>query len=302
MLSKAIRVKTPKRLTDRDGFWAAVMLSPNLIGFLLFTLIPVMASLVLSFTEYDILTPIKWVGLANYREMLFKDKIVPQVVKNTLVYAVTVVPVGMFLSLMLAMALDQKIKFVKFYRAACFMPVITSAVAVALVWQWLYNPEFGLINAFLRGIGVSNPPAWLNSKVWALPAVILTAIWKGLGYNMLLFLAGLQNISVTYYEAADLDGANGLQRFFYITWPLLSPTTFFVFVMSVISSFQVFDLIQLMTQGGPGRASSVLVHYIYQNAFNYFYMGYASALAYLLFAIVLVITLFNMIFQKKVVY
>ena len=278
------------------------MLAPNLVGFLLFTLIPVVASLVLSFTEYDILTPIKWIGLGNYKEMLSKDKTVPIVLKNTLIYTIAVVPIGMLLSLLLAMMLDQKLKFVKFFRAACFMPVITSAVAVSLVWQWLYNPEFGLVNAFLKWIGVSNPPAWLNSKVWSLPAVILTAIWKGLGYNMLLFLAGLQNISTSYYEAADLDGVNGWQRFFYITWPLLSPTTFFVFVMSVISSFQSFDLIQLMTQGGPGRSSSVLVHYIYQNAFNYFYMGYASALAYLLFAIVLVITMFNMLFQKKIVY
>lgn len=295
-------VKPRRRLSERDGFWAFLMLSPNLLGFLLFTLVPVITSLIFSFTSYDILTPMEWVGLANYREMLFRDRIVPLVVKNTLIYSACVVPIGMFLSLMLAMALDSKIKFLRLFRAAYFLPVITSTVAVALVWQWLYSPEFGLINAFLRGIGISDPPAWLNSQRYALPAVIITAIWKGLGYNMLLFLAGLQNISTTYYEAADLDGANGVQRFFHITWPLLSPTTFFVFVMSVISSFQVFDLVQLMTKGGPGRTTSVLVHYIYQNGFNFFYMGYASALAYLLFAMVMVITLLNMTLQKKVVF
>lgn len=292
----------PRRLTDRNGFWALIMLSPNLLGFLLFTLFPVVASLVLSFTEYDILTPMRWIGLENYKEMLFGDKIVPKVVKNTLVYSCSVVPIGMFLSLMLALALDQKIKFIRLFRAAYFLPVITSAVAVALVWQWLYNPEFGLINAGLRAIGIKDPPAWLNSQRYALPAIIITAIWKNLGYNMLLFLAGLQNISTNYYEAADLDGANGVQKFLHITWPLLSPTTFFVFVMSVISSFQVFDLVWLMTEGGPGRSSSVLVHYIYQNAFNFFYMGYASALAYLLFFMMLLVTMCNMLFQKKVVY
>ena len=166
MPSKTVRSNTPRRLTDRDGFWAAVMLAPNLVGFLLFTLIPVVASLVLSFTEYDILTPIKWIGLGNYKEMLSKDKTVPIVLKNTLIYTIAVVPIGMLLSLLLAMMLDQKLKFVKFFRAACFMPVITSAVAVSLVWQWLYNPEFGLVNAFLKWIGVSNPTAWLYSKVW----------------------------------------------------------------------------------------------------------------------------------------
>ncbi len=295
-------VKPHRRLCDRDGFWAFAMLSPNLLGFLLFTLFPVIASLLLSFTSYDILTPPEWVGLYNYEEMFIYDKIVGQVVKNTLVYTCSVVPIGIFISLMLALALDQKIKFVKILRAAFFMPVITSAVAVSLVWQWLYNPDFGLLNSFLKMLGVTEPPVWLNSQVYALPAVIVAAIWKGLGYNMLLFLAGLQNISTTYYEAAELDGANDFQKFRHITWPLLSPTTFFVFVMSVISSFQVFDLVQLMTRGGPGRATSTLVHYIYQNGFKFFYTGYASALAYLLFALVLAITLVNMLFQKKVVY
>lgn len=301
MLQRATAPKS-RSLTQRDGFWAFVMLSPNLLGFMLFTLVPVIASFVLSFTNYDILTAPEFVGLANYEEMFRYDRIVGQVVRNTLVYTASVVPIGMFLSLMLALALDQKIKFVKIYRAAFFLPVITSAVAVSLVWQWLYNPDFGLLNSLLRMLGMQDPPAWLNSQVYALPAVIITSIWKNLGYNMLLFLAGLQNISITYYEAAELDGANGLQKLRHITWPLLSPTTFFVFVMSVINSFQVFDLVQLMTRGGPGRATSTLVHYIYQNGFKFFYVGYASALAYLLFAMVLVITIINMTLQRKVVY
>lgn len=294
--------KANRRLTERNGFWAFVMLTPNLVGFIMFTFFPVVASFALSFTNYDILTAPQFIGLDNYKEMFVYDKIVGQVVRNTLVYTVSVVPIGMALSLLLALALDQKIKFLKVYRAAFFIPVITSAVAVSLVWQWIYNPDFGLLNAFLKMCGMTDPPGWLNSQVYALPAIIIVAIWKNLGYNMLLFLSGLQNISTTYYEAAELDGANGWQKVRHITWPLLSPTTFFVFVMSVINSFQVFDLVQLMTRGGPGRATSTLAHYIYQNAFKFFYMGYASALAYLLFAMVLVITLINMTMQRKVVY
>jgi ABC-type sugar transport system permease subunit len=157
-------VKPRRRLSDRDGFWAFAMLSPNLVGFLLFTLFPVIASLLLSFTSYDILTPPEWVGLYNYEEMFIYDKIVGQVVKNTLIYTACVVTIGIFISLMLALALDQKIKFVKLLRAAFFMPVITSAVAVSLVWQWLYNPDFGLLNSFLKMLGATEPPAWLNSR------------------------------------------------------------------------------------------------------------------------------------------
>ena len=205
----------------------------------------------------------------------------------------------MAFSLLLAVFLDQKIAFKRFYRGAYFLPSITSMVAVSIVWQWIYNPEFGLMNYFLSFFGVKGI-TWLSSSSTSLISIAIVSIWKGAGYNMMLFLAGLQGISNSYYEASELDGANKWQQFVHVTLPMLSPTTFFIFVMSIIGSFQVFDSVMLMTKGGPGRSSSVLVHYLYQNAFQYFSMGYACAIAYLLFFIVLVVTLFNMRFEKKI--
>lgn len=285
------------RLTYRDSFWAILFLAPNLLGFLIFTMWPVVMSAYLSLCSYDILTPMEFIGIKNYVN-LFKDRVFLQVLQNTLVYTIVTVPVGIVISLFLALALDQNIKGIRFFRAAYFMPVISSMVAVAVVWQWLYNPEFGLLNYLLALVGIKGPN-WLTSETYALPALMIMSIWKNLGYNMLLFLAGLQNISTSFYEAADIDGATWWDKFFNITVPLLTPTTFFVTIMSFIGSFQVFDSVMLMTQGGPGRATSVVVHYLYQNAFQFFKMGYASAMAYVLFAIILIITLIQFIYQKK---
>lgn len=239
----------------------------------------------------------EWVGLSNYTE-LAKDETFLKVFWNTIYFAGISVPAGIVISLFLAVALDQNIRFKKFYRAAFFLPVVSSMVAVAVVWQFIYNPEYGLMNYVLSMIGMRGPD-WLTSTVWAMPAVIITSVWKNLGFNMLIYLAGLQGISEDYYEAADIDGARWHQKFLFITVPLLSPTTFFVTVMSFIGSFQVFDTVFLMTQGGPARSTSVIVHYLYENAFKYFSMGYASAMAYILFFMVLVITLIQFWFQKK---
>jgi multiple sugar transport system permease protein len=275
-----------------DKFWAAVFLLPNLLGFLVFILGPVIASFGLSFTSWDLLTPIKWIGLENY-QTLISDQVFWKVLWNTIYYTGGTVPVGIAISLFLAIALNQKIKGIKIFRAAYFLPVISSTVAVAVVWQWLYNPEFGLINYLLYLIGIEGPK-WLTSISWAMPAVIITSIWKNLGFNMLLFLAGLQGIPEVYYEAARIDGASWWQQFRNITLPLLSPTTLFVVVMSVINSFQVFDQIYIMTAGGPARSTSVLVHYLYQNAFEYFKMGEASAIAYVLFFLIFIITIIQL--------
>lgn len=286
-----------RKLFHKDGTWAFLLLLPNILGFLAFTLIPVIASFLLSFTSWDMLTPIQWVGLENYSNLL-KDETFIKVFWNTIYFAGVSVPVGMVISLFLAVALDQNIRFKKFYRAAYFLPVVSSMVAVAVVWQFIYNPEYGLLNYFLSFFGIKGPN-WLTSTVWAMPAVIITSIWKNVGFNMLIFLAGLQSIGDSYYEAADMDGAKWRHKFLFITVPLLSPTTFFVTVMSFISSFQVFDTVFLMTQGGPARSTSVIVHYLYENAFKYFNMGYASAMAYILFFMVLVITLIQFWRQKK---
>jgi len=286
-----------KRLFQKDGAWAALLLLPNILGFLIFTLLPVVASFALSFTKWDMLSPIEWVGMQNYADLL-RDETFIKVFWNTLYFSAVSVPLGIVLSLCLAVALDQNIRFKKFYRAAYFLPVVSSMVAVAVVWQWIYNPEYGILNFFLGLFGIQGPE-WLTSTVWAMPAVILTSVWKNLGFNMLIFLAGLQSISDSYYEAADMDGARWYHKFFSITVPLLSPTTFFVTVMSFIGSFQVFDTVFLMTQGGPARATSVIVHYLYENAFKYFNMGYSSAMAYVLFFLVFLITLIQFWRQKK---
>ncbi len=294
---KKSKLQSFKNLFYKDGTWAIIFLLPHLVLFLAFMLIPVIGSFILSFASWDLLSPIEWVGFGNYVE-LFNDEVFVQVFWNTIIFTAVSVPVGIFLSLLLAIALNQKIGGIKFYRVAYFLPVISSMVAVAIIWQWIYNPEYGLLNFLLSLVGVDGPN-WLSSETWAMPAVILTSIWKGLGFNMLIFLAGLQGIPDSYYEAADLDGASVIQKFYHITVPLLSPTTFFITIMAIIQSFQVFDTVYLMTGGGPGRSTSVIVHYLYQNGFEYFRMGYASAQAYVMFFLVFVITIIQFWRQKR---
>lgn len=296
-LFKDRALRRRRKLTD-DTPWALLMLAPNIIGFIMFMVFPIFATLFFSLTEYDLITAPTFVGLDNYIEM-FRDPIIATTLRNTLVFTAFTVPIGMAFSLFLAIFLDQKIAFKRFYRGAYFLPSITSMVAVSIVWQWIYNPEFGLMNYFLSFFGIKGI-TWLSSSSTSLLSLGIVNIWKCAGYNMMLFLAGLQGISSSYYEASELDGANKWKQFVHITLPMLSPTTFFIFVMSIINSFQVFDSVILMTKGGPGRSSSVLVHYLYQNAFQYFSMGYACAIAYLLFFIVLIVTLFNMRFEKRI--
>lgn len=286
-----------KNLLYRDSVWAFIFLMPNFIVFLMFLLIPLAASFFFSFTEWDLMTPMQWVGFANYIE-LFKDETFLKSLWNTIYFTLGTVPTGVIISLFLAIALNQRIKGIKIFRAAYFLPVIASFVAAALVWSWIYNPEFGLLNYFLSIIGIKGP-SWLNSLNWAMPSIILTTIWKGLGFNMLLFLAGLQGIPESYYEAADIDGAKWFSKFLHITVPLLSHTTLFVVIISIINSFQGFDLVYMMTYGGPARSTSVLVFYLYQNAFRYFRMGYASAIAYVLFFLILFFALIQFWLQKK---
>ena len=218
-------VPLSKRLVYSDIFWAAVLLCPNLIGFLVFMLFPMVASFGLSFVKWDLLTPAQWYGLGNYRDLI-ADPTFRKVLWNTIYYTIGSVPIGIVISFFLALALNQKIPFVKAYRAVYFLPVITSMVAVGIVWQWIYNPEFGLVNYLLGLVGIQGP-TWLSSVKWAMPAVILVSIWKGLGFNMVLFLAGLQGIPDVYYEAAEIDGASWLQKCGILLFPNF-PTTLFV--------------------------------------------------------------------------
>lgn len=279
---------------------AYLFLLPTLAGLLLFSLGPVVAGFLISFTNWNILLPPKWVGLDNYQALALQD-LPHKVLRNTLYYTLFNVPLNMALALAAALLLNLRLRWVSFYRAVYFLPVVSSTVAASLIWGWLYSPNFGPINYALGLIGVDGP-AWLGSTTWAMPAVILMSVWKGFGTNMLIFLAGLQGIPQEMHEAAMIDGANRWQRFWRVTWPLLTPTTFFVLVISCIVSFQVFEQVFVMTDGGPAYATTVLGLFIYLNAFRYNNMGYAAAAAYILFALILAITLMQFKLQGRWTY
>ena len=206
-----------KRLLDRDSTWGFILLLPNIIVFLVFSLIPLIATFFISFNDWDLLTPMQWVGLANYKE-LFKDDIFLKSLWNTIYFTLGSVPIGIIISLFLAVVINQRIKGIKIFRAAFFLPVIASWVAVGLMWMWMYDKQFGLLNYFLDLVGIQGPP-WLSSIKWAMPSIIITSVWKGVGFNMMLFLSGLQGIPESYYEAADIDGARWFGKFVHITIP-----------------------------------------------------------------------------------
>lgn len=287
-----------QRGRKKEILFALIFLLPNFVCFFSFTLFPILASFLLSFTRWDILSTPVFVGIGNYMELFTEDPVFLQVLKNTLLFTILTVPATVVLSLLVAVGLNTSLKGRNVYRIAFFLPLISSSVIVAALWKWLLVPDFGLVNYCLSWIGISGPN-WLTDAVWALPAISFVSVWKSLGFNMVIYLAGLQGIPDTYYEAVEIDGGGALSKFFHITLPLLSSTTFFVFIMSIISSFQSFDLIRLMTDGGPGRSTSVLSHYLYQSAFSYFKMGYASAISYILFGLVLVITCIQFAIQKR---
>ena len=278
--------------------------------FLVFVVFPTIASFVMSFTEYDIFHKAKFIGLENYKNIIFNDARFRIAMWNTVIYVVVVNPIGIALAVVVAVAIDQKIKFKNFFKGVLFLPTVTSIVATSVMWKWLYaGSKYGLINYFiLMKLGL-KPIDWLMSPTWTLPAIMIMSIWAGLGYNVILFLAGLQTIPHTIYEAAEVDGAGFWHRFYYITIPLLKPTIVFVTIMSCIQSFQVFEQIYVMTREGSGQIGGVLdsalvgVLYLYDVGFNEFQMGYASALAYVIIFIILVLTFINKTFvQSKVEY
>lgn len=294
-------VMRPRRagaLARREALVAYAFLLPNLLGFLAFTLLPVVAALLISFTQWDLLRPAQWVWFDNYVR-LWNDPLFHRVLRNTLIYVLGTVPVQMLLALLVALALNQRIPGQLFFRTAFFMPVVASTVAVALVWRWIYHADFGLLNSALYALGVSDPPSWLSSSRWALPAVIIMSIWQQIGFSMVLFLAGLQGVPQTLYEAARIDGAGPWQRFRFITLPLLSSTTFFVLVIGIINSFQVFDQALVMTNGGPANATNTIVFNIYRYGFQFFQMGYAAAMAWVLFAMIFIVTLVQFRYQRN---
>jgi multiple sugar transport system permease protein len=290
--------KVPWTKREHEGLAAGLFLLPNLIGFLIFTAIPVGAAFVLAFYDYDLLLGASWAGLENFREMFTTDEVFRAALFNTVYFTAVSVPLSVVLGLATAMLVNQALRGIVIFRSIFLLPYVTVTVALSLVWKWIYLPDIGLINSLLGVFGIAGPP-WLTSGTWAMPALILMSVWKGFGYNMVIFLAGLQSIPDHLYDAAKVDGATAWRRFLNVTLPLLSPTTFFVVVISVISSFQIFDQALIMTNGGPGTATTTLVLYIYQKGFQSFDMGYAAAVALVLFAAIFVFTVIQFLFQRR---
>jgi multiple sugar transport system permease protein len=277
--------------------WVWVFLAPTLIGLLFGTLGPVLAAIGISFTDWDVITPPIFAGLDNYKRLV-GDPTFSKALVNTLYYVGVMVPVSTILAVLFAFLLNQKLRAVTWYRTAYFLPVVSSTVAVALVWSWIYSKDFGLLNYVLRQFGV-DPIGWLSSTAWAMPAVIVMGIWGNLGAGIVIFLAGLQSIPETYYEAASVDGANSFQRFFRITIPLITPSLFFYFIITMIDAFQTFESIYIMTRGGPVNSTTTIVYYIYRNGFRNFKMGYASSQAIILFLVIMVLTLLYWRLQER---
>lgn len=277
---------------------AYLFLLPNIIGFFIFMFVPIIMSLFISFTDWDGFGKMNFIGLKNYFKLFTNEGFLISF-KNTLYFTLVFVPVTLGLALLVAIALNAKVKGMKFYRTAYFLPYITSTIAVAVVWQLIYHPSMGPINSFLKSLGMDNPPQWLSSSKWAMTSVIISSIWKSVGYYTVIFLAGIQGISKELYEAAEVDGANFWHKFKSITIPMLSPIIFFSLIIAIINSFKVFDMVFTLTGGGPGRSTNVLVYSIYTEAFEKYNFGYSSAMAYVLLLIILVVTWFQFRGQKK---
>jgi multiple sugar transport system permease protein len=285
-------------LNRSNTLTALGFLLPNVVGFVAFTLLPLVAAFLLAFAEWDTANPIVFVGLKNFQR-LFKDETFKISLLNTIYYTVATVPLTMICSLAIAVVLNQRIRALRFFRSAFFFPYVVSMVAVAVVWNMLLHPTMGPVNNFLSFLGMMKPPGWTASTEWAMPAVIMASVWRQTGFFMVIYLAGLQGIPRSLYEAAEIDGAGIWNRFRNVTLPGLTSVTFFVSVMLVINGFKIFDLIMVMTEGGPGRATNVLVYHIYYTAFMSFRFGYASAISMVLLVIVLAVTIAQFRLQNK---
>jgi len=266
-----------------------LMVAPSILHIGLWTALPVLATFVLSLTDYNVFDAPKFIGLENYVEV-FNDPTFRKATWNTVVYTFWTVPVSMAIAVVIAVMLNQKIRFQNWYRAAFFLPQVTATVAIAMVWLWIFNPQQGLLNGALSVVGIPGR-SWLADPDWALWAVILVGVWQGIGMKMLIYIAALQNIDESLYEAASIDGASSVRKFFSITLPMLKPATFFVFVISVIGAFQVFDQVYVLTDGGPANSTTMMTYEVYRSAFQNFRMGMASAQSVFLFAFLLVMTL-----------
>ena len=284
------------KLANKQNFAGVLFILPSLLGTIVFIIIPIVCSFGLSFAKWDLLNPIQFVGLENYKVVLTEPVFV-KIIINTFVYAISTSVFGVIIPLILACIINNKIKGADFFKTAYFLPFVTPMIVIGIIWEWIFDPNIGCLNHLLH-LHIN----WLYDTNFAMPALIIVSVWKLIGYNMILFLTGLSTINQELLEASKIDGANTYNTFKHVTIPLLSPTIFFVTIITAITSFQVFDLIYVMTQGGPLDSTNVLVYAIYKNAFEYFNVGKASSLAYVLFAIIFVLTLVQWKLKNKLVY
>lgn len=298
MLPALMTLRPRISMHSRETLSGFGFLAPTLGLFSIFVYYPLLATAYVSLTKWNIVSPERpFVGLDNYARLL-EDEHFASAIRNTAVYSIGVVGTSMVLGLGLAILLNRRIAARGLYRTILFTPFVTSLSAMGLLWTWVFDRQFGLVNAFLRMLSLP-PPGWLSSVDWALPAIMIMAVWHNLGYNVVILLVGLQNVPSELVEAAKMDGATGRRLFWHITLPLLSPTTFFLLVTGLLVSFQVFDAVAVMTQGGPLDSTNVLVFYVYQSAFRFFEMGYASTIAMVLFLIVVTLTALQLLASRR---
>jgi len=276
-------------LATREAIAFHLLVSPWIAGFALFTAGAMIFSIVISFTDWQVLLPVHFVGLKNYQRALFRDPLVKQSLKVTAIYTFSAVPLDLILAMTVAILMNQKVRFLGLWRTIYYLPAVIPSVAVAMLWMWIFNPKFGVLNWLLSLVGVRGP-GWIYTPEWALPSLVLTSLW-GIGGSMLIYLAGLQGIPTQLYESAKIDGAGTVKLFRYITLPMMTPVIFFNLVMGIIGSFQVFTNAFIMTNGGPVNATLFYVLYLYRQAFQGYKMGYGAALAWILFVIIISFTL-----------
>ncbi|HXF63238.1 MAG TPA: sugar ABC transporter permease [Caldilineaceae bacterium] len=277
------RILGVRRLVFIENLWFYLFISPWIIGFLVFTAGPMVASIAISFMRWELISPPEFVGLSNWKAM-FSDDLFWQSLKVTSIYTLLNVPTALTFAFLLALLMNVRVPGIAFFRTLYYLPSLVSGVAVAMLWMWILNPKFGLINWLLSFVGIQGPE-WIYSQTWVIPSFVMMNLW-GVGTSMVIFLAGLQSVPMELYEAAELDGAGSWRKMWNVTIPIVSPVILFNLIMGIIGSFQVFTQAYVMTEGGPGNASLFYVLYLYRNAFQYFQMGYASALAWVLFIII----------------
>ncbi len=297
--SPADRILGRGRMARRESTMFYLLISPWIIGFLLFTVGPMLFSFYMSFHEWPLREPPTWTGLGNYLKFP-TDFVWVKALQVTVTYVLGAVPTGMVIAFALAVLLNQQIPAKSTFRTIFYLPSLVPATANSIIWLFVLNPQIGIINTLLRYVGIQGPP-WLGSSKWALPALIIMSLW-GVGGAMVIYLAGLQGIPEHLYEAAKIDGAGMLRQFIHVTLPLMTPVIFFNLIMGVIGTFQVFNQAYIMTRGGPARATYFYVYYLYRNSFDYYRMGYGSAMAWFLFAVILVLTLLNFGLSKRWVF